>query len=179
MQPRLHWWFDPCTLSLRDIYIYMFWQLHASTIATCPVLSINNGRESEGGDKEAFVSSFWFSSIVVGWRKLSRLSRLPRLCALVRELTEIDGQSSAGSHPWLEASSFHLSSYSSYTPVLFPFIFRASTQLMPPSSFLNHTWLLHYRLAGSKDSKAINSHLSEFSSRGNFFLRERNMWWDG
>lgn len=84
-----------------------------------PVLSINNGRESEGGDKGFFVSSFWFFSIVVGWRKLSRLSRLSRLCALVRELTEIDGQSSAGSHPWLEASSFHLSSYSSYTPVLF------------------------------------------------------------
>lgn len=154
----------------------VFWQQHASTIATCPVLSINNGRESEGGDKGFFVSSLWFSSIVVGWRKLSRLSRLSRLCALVRELSEIDGQSSAGSHPWLEASSFHLSSYSSYTPVLFLlYLSRLNSAYAPffiPQSHMI-TALQACRIKGFKGHKLSSEWI--FFQRELFFFYERGI----
>ena len=85
------------------------------------------------------------------------------------------------SHPWLEASSFHLSrsisttSFSLLTLSPLPVLPPYSSCVPPPppqpsSSSSNHTWLPHYRFRGSKDSKAINS--SEWiSSGGNLFYK--------
>lgn len=100
------------------------------------------------------------------------MSGVARVALLEQELYKIDGESSGASHPWLEASSFHLSRSISTTSFLSPsssFIFLATTQFVSPFFILQSHMITALQVPRIKGFKGHKLSSEWISFEGNFF----------